>query len=262
MQSYLDTLKATLTSRMARNAKYSLRALARDLGVTSARLSEVLSGKKGLSRKSGLQIAIKLGLNENEKQDFCDSIEASHSRSPVAKKLAQKRLQERLETKTNWRVLKTDNFRVISEWYYLTILELMRLPSYVDKPEWIAEKLDLKSIQVKLALERLEKYGHIKIINGKRIPMDELLVTTDGTSSEDIKKYHEKMLQKSVDALYLQPVLERDFFSFVMTLDSNDIPEVRARIRTFVESLNKDFANKPTADRVYNYGSQLIKMTK
>jgi hypothetical protein len=60
--SYRDLLKRELESRCGRNPRYSLRAFAKDLGLSAPRLSHVLNGRFGLSRAAAEAIADKLGL--------------------------------------------------------------------------------------------------------------------------------------------------------------------------------------------------------
>ena len=57
---YRDVLKEMLGTRVASNPNYSLRAFARDLGISASTLSHVLSLRKGLSTKSATQVAKKM----------------------------------------------------------------------------------------------------------------------------------------------------------------------------------------------------------
>jgi len=58
----------TFNERKEKNPRYSLRAFARSLGVSSGQLSEILSGKRPLSHKLARRIAIALALTEEETQ--------------------------------------------------------------------------------------------------------------------------------------------------------------------------------------------------
>jgi len=79
--NYIDFLKHQLELRLAKNQSYSLRAFARDLGLSASRLSEVLKKKKGLSINAAFLLTEKLGLTSKEKELFFLSVEALHSRS-------------------------------------------------------------------------------------------------------------------------------------------------------------------------------------
>lgn len=96
MSERIDNYRAILLDnynrRKARNSSYSLRAFGRDLGLSSSRLSEILSGKTGISLNRGIGIAQRLGLEGDEKNLFLDLIEAEHARSGISRSLARQRL--------------------------------------------------------------------------------------------------------------------------------------------------------------------------
>ena len=91
---YRDILKDELSSRCQKNPRYSLRAFARDVGLSSARISEVLNYKHGLSRKSGTQISKKLGFSNEEAEYFCTLIESSDARSRIVKENASQKIKQ------------------------------------------------------------------------------------------------------------------------------------------------------------------------
>lgn len=63
-----DYLITIFDERKEKNPRYSLRAFARSLGVSSGQLSEILSGKRPLSHKLARRISIALALTEEESQ--------------------------------------------------------------------------------------------------------------------------------------------------------------------------------------------------
>lgn len=63
-----DYLTTIFNERKEKNPRYSLRAFARSLGVSSGQLSEILSGKRPLSHKLARRISIALALTEEESQ--------------------------------------------------------------------------------------------------------------------------------------------------------------------------------------------------
>lgn len=78
-------LKNILKDRQEKNIKYSLRAFAKELEISPASLSQILSQKKGLSEKFSTKIAQKLNLSLEEKELFIISSSAAHSRSSLVK---------------------------------------------------------------------------------------------------------------------------------------------------------------------------------
>jgi len=260
-KSFREILKSKLVERMERNPKYSLRAFARDLKLHPARLSDVLNGKKGLSREAAEAISAFLDLSKEEQIYFCDLVESDCSRSAALRRMARLRLDEHEKAFKEKKSLTLDAFRLISDWYHLTITQLMKLPAYRDDPQWIASQLDLPVLVVQDALERLERLELIRRVNGRYVACDDTVLSTDGVPSEAIKKYHEQMLKKATAALYLQDVKDRDFWNFTMPVASKDLPEIRKKIRTFVEKISEEYSVKPDCDRIVNYSSVLFNLT-
>lgn len=93
---YRQTLQENYQNRRGRNAGYSLRAFARDLGLAAPRLNEILAGKKGLSPEAAVEVARRLRLDGREQKLFVLSAESLHHRSAVGRKAAAARLREEL----------------------------------------------------------------------------------------------------------------------------------------------------------------------
>ena len=63
-------LRAELTHRCARNPSYSLRAFARTLDVDHATLSQILRGRRALTRETIVQLGQRLGLDPARLEAF------------------------------------------------------------------------------------------------------------------------------------------------------------------------------------------------
>jgi len=78
--SYVEKLRIVFEARQRQNPLYSLRAFARDLGIDSSSLSKVLQGRRQLSKKAGVEVALNIGLDETETAEFLESHRANTSR--------------------------------------------------------------------------------------------------------------------------------------------------------------------------------------
>lgn len=96
-EDYKDILRSYWTNIHSRNHRYSLRSFARLIGISSGRLSEVLSGKQGLSARSAEQIAQRLKMAPDVQKRFVCLVVASCARSRRDRLLAQKELEELLK---------------------------------------------------------------------------------------------------------------------------------------------------------------------
>lgn len=91
-------LQQILTQRQHRNARYSLRAFARDLHVSPSFLSEVLNGKYGLSKHLANQIADRLGFDEKARTHFCSLADLDVTDSRTRRARGSRNPQTRIET--------------------------------------------------------------------------------------------------------------------------------------------------------------------
>ena len=90
--TYIKMLQDEFTERRKRREHYSQNAFARDLGLSPARLSQILSQKSGLSTRVAVSISKILGFSEGQTALFVDSVISTHSRSLLERERARKRL--------------------------------------------------------------------------------------------------------------------------------------------------------------------------
>lgn len=68
---FSDLIRDQFHIRALKNPSYSLRAFARDIGLSSGGLSDILTKKSGLSESKAQIIAEKLFTNTEERSFFC-----------------------------------------------------------------------------------------------------------------------------------------------------------------------------------------------
>ena len=256
---YRQILKAELETRVARNGTYSLRAFARDIGLSPASLSLVMNGKQGLSRTAAARIAEKIGFSAADSIIFCDLVEREHARSPQRRSLAISRLNNLEGDDT---ILGLETFKVMSDWYHFAILELTTLKKFQSSPKWIANQLDLDVPTIKAAIGRLKKIGMLEESKDGLRQTVGFLATPSDTPSDALKSYNQQLLRKAADAIYSQGVGERDFSGIVLTLNLEDLEWAKGEIRRFRRSLMNRLEKNPRRDRVYCLGIQLFGLEK
>lgn len=258
-RDYRQILKGELERRCLRNRRYSLRAFARDLDLSSARLSEILNSKTGLSREKAETVCSILGFNDEEKEFFCNLVESEHARSKTKRELAQARLTKYQAAQYN--SLEVDHFKAISDWYHFAILELMNLKRYQCDPRWIASALKIQEIEAKLALERLERLGLITKKRNKYVPTESFSSAQSAVPSEAIRNFHRQILQKALDSVDLQSMERRELGAVVMAIDEKDLPRIRERVRDFRRALNQEFTQTQEKNSVYCLATQFFELS-
>ena len=262
ISDYRLILQKELMNRCESNPRYSLRAFARDLKLSPSRLSEVLNQKQGLSRQAAESITKTLGFAEEEAEYFCDLVSLKHARSVKEREIAKLRVfkadfeKERDEHYS----LQLDSFKIISDWYHLGIMELMKIKSFKHDTKWISRRLGVQIIQIELAIERLVRVGLLKIEEGKFVATRSNGFVPGGVPSTSIRKFHRQVLEKALVAMETQAVDERFFSTRFMTLNRSDLPKAFEAIHAFQDKFCVDLLAEESKELVYCISMQLFKI--
>lgn len=254
--TYRNFLLQEFESRSSRNARYSLRAFARDIALSPSSLSLVLSGKQGLSRVAATRISGKLGLAGEEGAWFLDLVEAEHGRTESARRLARIRLRKQ---DSAGMALSLELFRAISDWHHLAILELTELEGFESSPRWIARALGINARVARAAVARLRKLGLLEEgADGRLRQTEGFLATPSGVPSEAIKSFHRQILAKAEAALLTQPVEERDFSALIFPMRRSELEWAKGRLKEFRREVTERLEQAPAKDRIYCLSMQLF----
>lgn len=258
-QDYRLLLREELERRCQHNPRYSLRAMARDLGFAPARLSDVLRGRYGLSRDAAGAIGKRLGWSQEECAYFCDLVDAAHARRKTEKSEAQKRLKD---SQVQGRQLSLDRFRLIADWYHYGILELLQTDGHQKNSKWIGKTLGLGSEVVAAAIKRLQRLSLLSLSDDELNPEHPFLFTPSDVPSGALRKHHQQLLDKAQRALHGQSVEERDFSSLVLAVDSSNMKEAKQMIKDFRRKFNEKFGPGRRRDSVYCLSVQFFRLNE
>ena len=260
LQDYRKFIRDILNEKVQLNPRYSLRAFARDLNVSPSILSEVISGKHGLSEKMAARIAAKLGLNTEEKSIFCDQVIALHSRSSIKRDLATKRI-EQVKLMYKESSLQMDTFKIISDWYHFAILEITYLEDFKSDHSWIAKKLGITKLEVDASIQRLMRVGLLQNYNGKLRATEDYSSTPNEVPSKVIKKFQRQLIEKSLAALEMQDIHNRDITSLTLSIDKKNLPSAKIRLKEFRRQFDAEFGTGKKKNGVYCLALQFFELT-
>ncbi|MCB9083023.1 MAG: TIGR02147 family protein [Bdellovibrionaceae bacterium] len=238
-------LNQVLADRKAKNPAYSLRALARDLGIGATSLSDALNGKRQLSKTSLRRMAEKLELSPLERDQI-------FSHSQLSK--LQFEEVERLE-------LKEDTFRLIADWYYLAIMNLGKMKNCRADAKWLANRLGISQVEAHTALDRLLRLNLVETRRGRLVRTARPLATSRDIPSEAVRRHHRGNLQLAEKALDETPVELREFSSTTVATNPKNLKKAKDylmkakhRVAAILES------GEPT--EVYTLSFQLFPLTE
>ena len=245
-----------LDRRKRKNPHYSLRAFARDLSIPAPKLSQILNNKCGLSRARGMKIASGIGLSEAETEIFLNLIESQHARSERDRltariKLATQNAMEQMR-------IDMESFKVISDWYHFSILELSEIRGFEMTTENIARSLNLTTDVVQSAIERLILLGLLKKTDSGFQQTHQNIVTTSDIPSSEVREHHSQVIQKSLQSLHRDDVSKRDFSSITLAFNSQNMNDVKMFLEKVKVEFEERFLRKNGCDSVYAFSYQFF----
>lgn len=231
-----------------RNPAFSMRAFAKKLQLSPSALSEIIGGKRKVSKKMAERILTRMCLDPKEQEAILSTFENKNQTEldPSLIKVAAGKYKKSI----NFLKLNADQFSLISEWQHFALLSLMETFDFVSDTEWMAKRLGISITDLQKTLTRLIDLNLVTKKYTKYFPTEAPLITTDNISDVAVRKSHYadlKLAEKTLDEV---PVEDRDFTAITIAADKSKLPEARRMIREFQDSLTQ-FLEDGTKDEVY-----------
>lgn len=98
IQDFRKLLKSELSARVAKNPKYSLRAMANRIGISASTLSDILNGKRSCSVETAEKMALFFEMSPSVKENFLNLIKFDSIKNPTIKKICHPLWSKKLTT--------------------------------------------------------------------------------------------------------------------------------------------------------------------
>ncbi len=260
-----DFLRRELDRRLSSNPRYSLRAFARNLGMSPGELSEVLREKRPMSGKACQKVARALDLSPAEFKHLL-VLAATASTEREARESGTTAPLRSPAVPLHLRRLDEDRFRLVSDWWCFAILNLLEVDGFTWKANDISARLGITLMQAQTAMDRLER-----LLLVRRAPPDRAVATHDlvehlsEVPSEAIRRYHRTLLEKAVIALDNQGRDERDITGIGMAIDKKDLKAIAREIAEFQEQIIAKYGRKRRGrkfDSIYQLEVALFRLNQ
>lgn len=234
---FIQKIRLGLEEKIQKNPSYSLRAFAKQLGVSAATLSGILTGKRKLTAEMMGKIGFALNLAPEEVWGLQRQLLGHQDNTAHAK----------------FTELSQEMFMIVSEWYHLPILELMKLSDFKPDANWISKRLNVNSNQIKIAIDRLQRVGILEIKGNVWLDKTDGFTThyNPQQTSEAKKRYQKQLLEKSLESLERDDYSIRDHSSTTMAINTKDILKAKKEIQSFRKKLCELMETSPRPDEVY-----------
>ena len=248
--NFRQLLQEELVQRCRKNPNYSLRSLARSLGVEPSSLSQIINGKRPITKKMKLRLGTGLGFTVQEIESIPNQ---DRERSGQKKTMP-------------FQQLTLDAFALIADWYHYAILELTYVDDFKGSRGWISRRLGITRSEVNIAVERLVRMGLLKIAeNGDWRDLSDKGTLTHlkpSMSSDAARKYQTQLLELSKKAVQEIDLRRRNHTSATLCFDPHDLPAAIDAITEFRRRFAADFQPRKMAKEVYQLQIGFFPLTK
>lgn len=221
---------------------YSYRTFSKMAGFTSPNILKlIIMGERNLSASSTDKFIKGLGLNGKMSEYFRVLVRFNQAKDIDSKaELYQKLIH--LTPVAKRRQLDEASMEYLSHWLFPVLREMVMLGDFNDEPYWISRRLRGNATikQITYALGFLKEQGFIeKQKDGRYMPKDRLVLSTDEVESLAIRRYHKQMLEQSVSALDVIPLGEREFGALTFLLPAEALDELKGKLKEFRKNIHQ-----------------------
>ena len=251
-----DFLSAEYAMRAEQNPAYSMRAFARDLGLSKSHLNDVINSKRGISATSAAEIAKALDLDGLETTCLIALAEKDFGRTQKKRDASASKL-EKLRSRSQASQLSIERFKIISDWFHLAILELSRLTEFHLDPTYVSRVLGISRETAASAIDRMVSAGFAEVRGGNLITADIMHVASDAPS-DAVRSFHRQIIDKARTSIEEQDLDRRLLSTHLNAVAKADLPRARSKILEFTEQFNEEFGSTSSPDRLYALSIQFF----
>lgn len=253
-QEVIILLRKELIDSQFRNSAYSMRALARKLKTSPSVVSEILNGRRPITKKTGAKILNALCIPESKAEQILAELPQRNMKTKT-KVLLRK-------PKSNFTELDMTQFDMIANWYYFAILSLAETNEFKSDISWIAKRLGIKALEAKKAIETLIKFELLKKNKaGELQPTGKQFRTASDVNSLSMRRNHLQHLDLLRDSLEKDPSEVRDFSSITLTFDPTQMQKAKEMIKDFRRVFCEE-VEQTAKQEVYRLSIQFVPLSK
>lgn len=240
---HITCLNQEYQKRRERNPSYTFSALARDIEISRAALSEILSGRRNLSYKTCEKLFALFPWSQQKKKEFLYSaakttvIAGKMRIHPEFKRILSDKESVLFEPKK----IEQEDFSLISQWYYTAILELTFTGKFKrSDSKIIASRLGLSKRTTQKAIDTLIEHGYLAEKDGVIYKTHKKLsLANTEKTTQSLIRHQEQILMKARVKLKNTPIEQRSNSSMAMAIDPKNLPRAKNEIRLFLHKMSE-----------------------
>jgi len=261
---YRDYMRDYYDAAKDHTKAVSYRYLARRAGFSSPNFIKlVMDGQRNLGTESIESVARAFDLDDDEARFFGMLVAFVQAASPEQKNEAFEALSS-IRRFRSARRIETHMFEYLSHWYYPATRELAARPDFRMDAAWISKQLwpRVPVAKVRRAMELLLEIGLLIVEDDGRVTRGEPSLTTGHeVGSLAIGNFHRQMMARAAESIDSVDRERRDISGLTVCVPHDLVPEIKARIHQFLESLMEVCDRNGEGQVVYQLNVQLFPLS-
>ena len=194
-----EILKFYLERKKVSKPGFSLRLIARELGVSPAYVSNIFRGKKGLPRRRLARLFALLEMDDIARLQLKSALDPEDA-APRSTLTESDQVFLR-----KYKTLEQCKYDILRHWYNIALLDLTNTKGFESDPDWIAQRLGIQRLEVELAIRNLKAAGLLEENNGQLKKKDKHRRFPAKVSALLVRSYHKQMIQKALEDFETKP---------------------------------------------------------
>lgn len=231
-----------LKNKQQINEKYSQGALARDLKISTGALSQILNGKRTISKKMAMSFCERLKLNSKEQKIFLKNFE----------------IEIKIKEKKSYKDFDIKSIEASDNWILFALLNIAKIPNIDFSVDNLSQRLNVPTKKIHILKKYLiENDFLIEDSHGHVTRAVKNIQTSHLVTKADKQKIHLENLKLAQKSLLNDAPEDREFTSLTLTFDKFDLADAKEQIREFQNKFSSIFETE-SAQSVYKLNIQLF----
>ncbi len=246
------------------HSTFSMRALAKQVGLASGYIPMVVAGKRALSQAAWQKISPALGFTPSEKS-FFENLLSLDSTNTHAVRIAALERMKRSSRYQKQNPKDTEVYEYLTHWYYVAIREMASIEGFQADPRWIQARLLYPATlqEVSTALEFLLAHGYlVKGPEGVIQPPQKSLDCSGDIYKVALGQYHRELLKLAAQSIETTPSDEREVVGHTVALSPKSMTEAREIVKQAIQKIRDLGENEPIGESVYHMEVALFPLTQ
>lgn len=240
----VSALRKEYSLKTEGNGSYSLRAFARDLGVSHTLLNLIFKGERKVTDAFSKKALESISLSQESKEAMALG------------------LKKNLTPEEKFQKLSLSQASMMSDWVHYAILSLTEIEGFNWDHKWIASRLGIPPLKAATAMKRLEELNVLVTDEFGKMKQKSVKIVVDNNTAFDAgKKFNRGLMKKAIQSMDNCQFMHRDLSSTTFTLDPKYIPYAVSEIKKFRRKLSEDLETMGEQSEVYAITVQLFPLS-